>query len=247
MSNKPSKRRSTKQADIVEFPQSSKPLSIKRKRLDNVRIVPKNIAQEDYLIKLNNDSNRIVFAVGPAGTGKTLIATLKAIELLKSDVIDRIIITRPAVAVGEDLGYLPGTLQEKMAPWTRPIFDVFHEYFSVDETEAMLHEGILEIAPLAYMRGRTFKNSVILFDEAQNTTIEQMKMALTRIGEGSRMFVTGDLRQTDIEKEQNGLFNFMNMLDNNPKAKYIAQCKFSVDHVERDVVVSEILNMYGEI
>jgi len=119
---------------------------------------------------------------GPPGTGKTLIAVLTAIKLFKEGVVDKIIVTRPAVSVDEDLGFLPGTLEQKMAPWTRPIFDVLREYFTAKEIEGMIAEGVLEIAPLAYMRGRTFKKAYIIADEMQNSTANQMKMLLTRLG-----------------------------------------------------------------
>ena len=126
-----------------------------------------------------------MFAVGPAGTGKTLISTLAGIRALMQNKIDKFVVTRPAVSVDEQHGFLPGTLQEKMAPWTRPIFDVFEEYYTPDQIEFMINDNKVEIAPLAYMRGRTFKNSYIIADEMQNATDNQMKMLLTRLGENS--------------------------------------------------------------
>jgi len=128
----------------------------------SVRILPRNKHQEAYVLKLLDSTKDIVFGVGPAGTGKTLLAVQSAVKMFKEGQIDKIIVTRPAVSVDEDLGFLPGTLEQKMAPWTRPIFDVLREYFNAREIEGMIEEGIIEIAPLAYMRGRTFKNAFIL-------------------------------------------------------------------------------------
>ena len=155
----------------------------------SVNILPRNRNQEQYVLKLLDDTKDIVFGIGPAGTGKTLLAVQVAVKLFKAGKIDKIIVTRPAVSVDEDLGFLPGTLEEKMAPWTRPIFDVLREYFNAKEIEGMIQEGIIEIAPLAYMRGRTFKHSFILADEMQNATQNQMKMLLTRLGDKSMMCV----------------------------------------------------------
>ena len=151
----------------------------------SVRIVPRNRAQEQYFLKLQDPDNSVLFAVGPAGTGKTLLATQTAIKLLKEKEIDKIIITRPAVSVDEQHGFLPGDLNKKMEPWTRPIFDVFAEYYYAKEIQNMLIEGVVEVSPLAYMRGRTFKNAFIIADEMQNATPNQMKMLLTRIGDNS--------------------------------------------------------------
>ena len=158
--------------------------------------------------------------------------------------ITKIIITRPAVSVDEQLGYLPGTLAEKMAPWTRPIFDIFEEYYGVMETARMLEEGVIEISPLGFMRGRTFKHAYIILDEAQNCTVSQMTMVCTRIGEGSSMVITGDLNQHDRGFEDNGLSDFLKRF---PKSDSdIAICKFNRTHVERDPLVSKILGIYGQ-
>ena len=143
----------------------TKPSKYKR-----VEITPRNLRQEDYLAHLENPHKDMVFALGPAGTGKTLIATLWAVKQLKAGLIERIVITRPAVSVDEQHGFLPGDLMSKMAPWTRPVFDVFREYWNAKQIEGMIAEGIIEVAPLAYMRGRTFKNSVVIADEMQNAT-----------------------------------------------------------------------------
>ena len=208
-----------------------------------VELIPRNTAQEEYVEALLD--KRMVFAVGPAGTGKTLLAVLRAIQALRSQEINKIILTRPAVSVDEKHGFLPGTLNEKMEPWTRPIFDVFEEYYGVLETARMLDEGIIEIAPLGFMRGRTFKNAYIIADEMQNATPDQMKMLLTRIGENSCMVLTGDLRQHDRGFDKNGLKDFLERLAANRKSS-MQVCKFGREHIERDPLVADVLEIYGE-
>jgi phosphate starvation-inducible PhoH-like protein len=210
----------------------------------SVNILPRNKNQEQYVLKLLDDTKDIVFGIGPAGTGKTLLAVQVAVKLFKAGKIDKIIVTRPAVSVDEDLGFLPGTLEEKMAPWTRPIFDVLREYFNAKEIEGMIQEGIIEIAPLAYMRGRTFKHSFILADEMQNATQNQMKMLLTRLGEKSMMAVTGDLNQADRLKD-NGLINFTRLLEStNQSCLDIVQ--FEQGDIERHAAVKAVLQVYGD-
>src|SRR6056300_1374583 len=203
----------------------------------SVTILPRNKSQESYVVKLLDDSNDIVFGICPAGTGKTLLAVQVAVKLFKEGKVDKIIVTRPAVSVDEDLGFLPGTLEQKMAPWTRPIFDVLREYFDARQIEGMIEEGIIEIAPLAYMRGRTFKNSFILADEMQNATPNQMKMLLTRLGEGSMMAVTGDLNQADSLKD-NGLME--------SNLTHIDIVNFGQGDIERHEAVKEVLQVYGD-
>jgi len=209
-----------------------------------VHIIPRNKSQETYVLKLLDESKDIVFGIGPAGTGKTLLAVQVAVKLFKEGKVDKIIVTRPAVSVDEDLGFLPGTLEQKMAPWTRPIFDVLREYFTARDIEGMIEEGIIEIAPLAYMRGRTFKNSFILADEMQNATPNQMKMLLTRLGEGSQMAVTGDLAQADRLKD-NGLIDFTNLLKTN-EASRLDIVYFGQKDIERHEAVKEVLKVYGD-
>jgi len=214
----------------------------KRKR---VQIYPKNLSQETYLLKLNDQQKIIVFAIGPAGTGKTMLAVQWAIDQLKYGEVDKIIITRPAVSVDEEHGFLPGTLQEKMEPWTKPIMDVFAENFNQREIEGFVREGVIETSPLAYMRGRTFKNAVIIADEMQNATPSQMKMLLTRLGQGSRMVVTGDLQQAD-RPSNNGLLEFLNLYNNFDNHRYVDVCHFTISDVERHEAVKEILAIYGD-
>jgi phosphate starvation-inducible PhoH-like protein len=215
-----------------------------KKRDNRVNILPRNLAQEDYLALLDDLNTDIIFATGPAGTGKTLLAVLSAIRALKTGDVEKIVITRPAVSVDEQHGFLPGTLIEKMAPWTRPIFDVFEEYYSPREIEGMIAENIIEVAPLAYMRGRTFKNSWIIADEMQNATPNQMKMLLTRIGDNSRVIVTGDLAQHDRGYDNNGLKDFINRIDD--RSTRIGAVEFERCHVERHPAVKEVLYLYGD-
>lgn len=213
-----------------------------RARKSKVEIVPKNIHQEDYLYAIEDFS--VVFGVGPAGTGKTLLATLKAIESLKNGEIERIIITRPAVSVDEQHGFLPGSLIEKMAPWTRPIFDVFEEYYSPKQIESMIEENIIEVAPLAYMRGRTFHNCFVIADEIQLTTPNQMKMLLTRLGQNSTMVLTGDLEQAD-RADDNGLRDFLAKVER-MEPENIEVIRFDQGDIERSVVVEEVLKIYNK-
>ena len=222
--------------NVVDF-------NVKQKKIQ-VNILPRNRNQETYVLSLLNQQKDIVFGIGPAGTGKTLLAVQVAVKLFKEGAIDKIIVTRPAVSVDEDLGFLPGTLEDKMAPWTRPIFDVLRDYFNAKEIEGMIAEGIIEIAPLAYMRGRTFKRSFILADEMQNATQNQMKMLLTRLGEQSMMAVTGDLAQADRLKD-NGLINFTNLLESRGSDS-LDVVRFEQGDIERHKAVAEVLRVYGD-
>jgi len=214
----------------------------------NVDIIPRNINQEHYLDLLMDDSVSIIIASGPAGTGKTLLAMQAAIKALKNRDIERIILTRPAVGVeGEQHGFLPGDLNQKMEPWTKPLFDVLHEYYNTRETQQMVENHVIEICPLAFMRGRTFKNCMIIADEMQNATPNQMKMLLTRIGEGSRIVVTGDVKQTDRSVGENGLLDFNRLVDRFQDSEYVGSVTFTGNDIERHPAVEEILRMYGDI
>ncbi len=217
-------------------------LNEKRKR---VQIYPKNLSQETYLLKLNDSNKMIIFAIGPAGTGKTMLGVQWAIDQLKYGTADKIIITRPAVSVDEQHGFLPGDLNQKMEPWTKPIFDVFAENLHAREIENFVREGVIETSPLAYMRGRTFKNAVIIADEMQNATPSQMKMLLTRLGQGSKMVVTGDLQQAD-RPSNNGLLEFLQLYNNFENHRYVDIVHFDIDDVERHEAVKEILAIYGD-
>jgi phosphate starvation-inducible PhoH-like protein len=210
-----------------------------------VQLLPRNRHQENYILKLLDEQKSILFAIGPAGTGKTMLAVQAAVKKFKEGQIDKIIVTRPAVSVDEDLGFLPGTLEQKMAPWTRPIFDVLREYFDARQIEGMIEEGIIEIAPLAYMRGRTFKDAYIIADEMQNATPNQMKMLLTRLGENSEMVVTGDLAQADRLKD-NGLLDFISHLESRGNNKHLDVVRFEQGDIERHDAVKEVLKVYGD-
>ena len=166
-------------------------------------IRPKTAGQKEYVESI--DKNTIVFGIGPAGTGKTYLAMAKAVQALQRKEVSRIILTRPAVEAGERLGFLPGTLSEKIDPYLRPLFDALHEMLDPDAVPRMIATGTIEVAPLAYMRGRTLNDSFIILDEAQNTTAEQMKMFLTRLGFNSKMVVTGDITQVDLQGGVSGL------------------------------------------
>lgn len=214
------------------------------KKNKSIELLPRNRNQETYILELLNAEKSIVFGVGPAGTGKTMLACQAAVKSFLNNEVDRIVVTRPAVSADEDLGFLPGTLEEKMAPWTRPIFDVFREYFYANEIEGMIKEGVIEISPLAYMRGRTFKDSYIVADEMQNATPNQMKMLLTRIGDNSKMIVTGDLNQADRLKD-NGLIDFMNQVAKS-NTKHISVVNFKQGDIERHDAVKEVLEIYGD-
>ena len=214
---------------------------------NRVEIIPRNLNQENYLSLLLNPKKSIIIATGPAGTGKTLLAMMAAIKALKERQITKIILTRPAVGVEDEKhGFLPGTLQQKMEPWTKPLFDVLHEYYTTRDTQSMLENGIIEICPLAFMRGRNFHNCFIILDEAQNTTVNQIKMAMTRVGQDSKMIITGDLKQKDRQfTKDDGLGDFLLRLSNT-KSNLIDSVTFERGDIERSKVVSEVLKLYGE-
>lgn len=212
-----------------------------------VILIPRNLNQEHYIYELLNPSSTITFGVGPAGTGKTMLAVLAAIKYLKQNQINKIIITRPAVGVDDEKhGFLPGDLNAKMEPWTRPIFDVFEEYFNTKAIQQLLAENIIEISPLAFMRGRTFKDAYIIADEMQNATPNQMKMLLTRIGENSRMVVTGDVKQTDKRDVENGLLDFEKLFNIYNNSEFVKFVRFLHKDIERHPAVTEVLEIYGD-
>lgn len=203
--------------------------------------------QKAYVESMSNAT--IVVGIGPAGTGKTLFACSHAIQELKKQNIEKIIITRPVVTVEEDIGYLPGKLNSKMEPWTRPLFDIFHEYYDIKTVADMLRCGTIEIAPLAYMRGRTFKNALIIADEMQNSSPNQMLMVATRLGSRSQLLITGDLNQSD-RFEDNGLKDLLDKktkYDKNHQTKNysINITQFDETDVQRSQIVNEILDIYN--
>lgn len=214
----------------------------------SVELIPKSLNQETYIDLLTDQEKLIIFATGPAGTGKTMLAVMAAIQAFKSGSCRKIVITRPAVGVDDEQhGFLPGDINQKMEPWTKPIMDVFAEYYKPSEITRMLDEQIIEISPLAFMRGRTFKNSWIIADEMQNATPNQMKMLLTRLGTGSKMVVTGDIQQADRKEHNNGLLDFKRLVAQYEHCKYVAGVEFGGKDIHRHPAVSEILKIYGEI
>jgi phosphate starvation-inducible PhoH-like protein len=231
-----------KQANVVNLK------SFTQHKSKQINLIPKSVKQEEYIDLLLDPDRMIIFATGPAGTGKTMLAVLAALKAYKEGDVEKIIITRPAVEVeNERLGFLPGDLNEKMAPWTRPIFDVMKEYYSVQELAHMLEEEIIEISPLAFMRGRSFKNAFIIADEMQNATVSQCKMLLTRPGENCRLVITGDIRQTDRAGENNGLVDFQHRSQNFNGHKFISGVEFTGRDIQRHPAVEEVLRLYGDL
>lgn len=203
-------------------------------------VVPRTPAQLEYVRAI--EAHDVVFGLGPAGTGKTYLAMAMALTLLKRRVMQRIILTRPAVEAGEALGFLPGDLREKVAPYLRPLYDAIHDMLDPEEGQRYLEEGTIEIAPLAFMRGRTLSRSFVILDEAQNTTREQMFMALTRLGDDSRMVVTGDSSQVDLKPGvRSGLAEAEHALQG---VEGIAFQRFSQDDIIRHPVVGRIVEAY---
>lgn len=205
-------------------------------------ITAKTVAQSDYIRAI--EKHDLVFGVGPAGTGKTYLAAAYAVSQLEAGKVDRIILTRPAVEAGEKLGYLPGDMKEKIDPYLRPIYDALFDTMVPEKIERALESGAIEIAPLAFMRGRTLSNAIVLIDEAQNTSGMQMKMALTRLGDNSKMIVTGDPSQTDLPGNMvSGLKEAINILKNVPD---IAIQYFSNKDVVRHKLVGKIVDAYDQ-
>lgn len=205
-------------------------------------IKAKTMGQKDYLNQI--DQKMIVFGVGPAGTGKTYLAMAKAITAFKNEEVSRIILTRPAIEAGEKLGFLPGDLQSKVDPYLRPLYDALYEIMGADTFMKNMEKGVIEVAPLAYMRGRTLDNSFIVLDEAQNTTPAQMKMFLTRIGFGSKAVITGDLSQKDLAPNvKSGLEESLHVLR---KIDEIGICRLTSQDVVRHPLVQKIVTAYEE-
>lgn len=230
--------------------QSAQPVQLDqfRKQPRRVHLTPKTLLQESYLELLDSQEKLIVFATGPAGTGKTMMAVLAALKAYQNGECKKIVITRPAVGVDdEEHGFLPGDLNQKMAPWTRPIMDYIAEYYRPQDINAMLEDQVIEISPLAYMRGRTFKNAWIIADEMQNATPSQMKMLLTRLGEGSKLVVTGDTKQADRKEADNGLLDFRRLVNDYQNCKYVAGIEFGSKDIQRHPAVLEVLKIYKEI
>jgi phosphate starvation-inducible protein PhoH and related proteins len=208
----------------------------------NKVIRPKTIGQAEYMRAI--EESDIVFGIGPAGTGKTYLATAMALNYLYRNLVTRIILTRPAVEAGESLGYLPGNIEEKVNPYLRPLYDSIFDMLGPEEYFSLMEKNIIEIAPLAFMRGRTLNNSFIILDEAQNTTKEQMKMFLTRLGFGSKMVVTGDTTQSDLPRnKESGLLHAKRLFSNVAGIKIV---ELSKEDVVRHDLVKEIIRIYEE-
>ncbi len=223
-----------------EHPAEVLSLNILSNRGRSIR--PKTANQKHYVDAI--DDHTITFGIGPAGTGKTYLAMAKAVAALQSREVNRIILTRPAVEAGEHLGFLPGTLSEKIDPYLRPLFDALHDMIDQDSIPRLMQTGIIEVAPLAYMRGRTLNDAFIILDEAQNTSPEQMKMFLTRLGFGSRMVITGDVTQMDLPSgAKSGLKVIRDILDG---VDDIAFIELSSQDVVRNSLVGEIVEAYGK-
>jgi phosphate starvation-inducible PhoH-like protein len=205
-------------------------------------IRPKTLNQKRYVDSI--DANIIVFGIGPAGTGKTYLAMAKAVQALQAKQVNRIILTRPAVEAGERLGFLPGTLNEKIDPYLRPLYDALHDMIDPESIPRLMASGVIEVAPLAYMRGRTLNDSFIVLDEAQNTSAEQMKMFLTRLGFGSKMVVTGDITQVDLPTgTRSGLRIVQDILDG---IEDVSFCRLTSQDVVRHKLVSDIVDAYAK-
>ena len=203
-------------------------------------IYPKTLGQKEYYYALKN--NDVVFGIGPAGTGKTYLAVVFAVDALKNNLVKKIVLTRPAVEAGENLGFLPGDLKEKVDPYLRPLYDALHDMLGVEQTERLIEKGVIEIAPLAYMRGRTLEDAYVILDEAQNTTDNQMKMFLTRLGFNSKMIITGDVTQIDLPRGvESGLVRAMDILNN---VKGISFIHLTAMDVVRHPVVQRIIERY---
>ena len=203
-------------------------------------IYPKTLGQKSYYYALKN--NDVVFGIGPAGTGKTYLAVVFAVAALKNNEVKKIILTRPAVEAGENLGFLPGDLKEKVDPYLRPLYDALYDMLGVEQTEKLMEKGVIEIAPLAYMRGRTLEDAYVILDEAQNTTDNQIKMFLTRLGFRSKMIVTGDISQIDLPRNTtSGLIRALDILEG---VKGISFIHLSAMDVVRHPVVQRIIERY---
>lgn len=230
-----------------DFPLSTSPGFGPQREFKEPVIKPRNENQKIYMDALEKEHHPIIFATGPAGTGKTILACHLGLRKLQSGDVQKLILTRPAVSVEEQHGFLPGTLEEKMEPWLRPVYDVFYQYFSPQKLQTLIQKQVIEICPLAYMRGRTFENAWIIADEAQNMTPNQMLMLLTRIGNNSKMIITGDPKQHDRGFECNGLTDFLQRY-NEKKDKFtneVVVIEFLYGDVERHPIIRKILGLYN--
>lgn len=206
---------------------------------------PRNKTQEEYLKLLESADFPVIISTGPAGCGKSLWACATGVRMLQQNVVSKLILTRPAVSVDEEHGFLPGTLEEKMDPWIRPLYDVLYKYFTPKQITQLIEKQIIEICPLAYMRGRTFENSWIILDEAQNTLKSQMLMMLTRIGKGSKLIVTGDPAQYDRGFDTNGLTDLLIRIKRSPQSD-IGVIEFTDADIERHPIIQKVIRLYQD-
>jgi phosphate starvation-inducible PhoH-like protein len=211
-----------------------------------VDIVPRTRNQERLVLALQDPNQAIVVTAGPAGTGKTYLAMLAAVKALRAGEVDRIVLTRPAVEVeGEKHGFLPGDLNQKMDPWVRPLTDILREYYRQQDIAAMIDDQTIEVSPLAFMRGRTFKSAFIIADEFQNSSKAQVLMLMTRIGEGSKIVITGDAEQADHSKGSNGLVDLCERLQKGG-VKGISVCNLDERDVQRHHLIKDIIKLYAD-
>jgi phosphate starvation-inducible PhoH-like protein len=240
--NRAAKAQNKRMNLAVENTIAFRPVKQSQRRID---LIPRSRNQERLVLSLQDPGQHIVVTAGPAGTGKTYLAMLAAVQALRTGACERIILTRPAVGVeGEQHGFLPGNLTAKMEPWTRPLLDVMREYYRPQDIVAMIEDQVVEIAPLAFMRGRTFKNSWIIADEMQNATPAQVKMLMTRIGHNSRIVITGDVEQADRNHSSNGLLDLCTRLQQHPVTG-IAVCEMSTRDVQRHAIITDVLELYS--
>jgi phosphate starvation-inducible PhoH-like protein len=224
--------------NTIAFTQAPK---VAQRRID---LIPRTRNQETLVMALQDPATHIVVTVGPAGTGKTYLAMVAAVKALKQGECDRIVMTRPAVGVeGEQHGFLPGNLVAKMEPWTRPLLDVMREFYRPQDIVTMIEDQVVEIAPLAFMRGRTFRNAWIVADEMQNSTPAQCKMLMTRIGSNSKIVITGDVEQADRQRGENGLMDLCERLQK-VGVKGIAVCELEGKDVQRHKIIESVLKLY---
>jgi phosphate starvation-inducible PhoH-like protein len=229
-------QRQLQQDNTINFNQA-----LKRKHIE---LHPKSINQENLITSLLDPQTNITVATGPAGTGKTYLAMLAAIKAFRDGACERIVLTRPAVGVDDEKhGFLPGDLNSKMEPWTRPLFDVLREFYTKKEVARMLDEQTIEISPLAFMRGRTFKDAWIIADEMQNATPSQMKMLMTRIGENSKIVITGDVEQTDRTVHNNGLIDLCKRLETQRNG--LSVCYMNNRDIQRHPIIDTVLEIYA--
>ena len=225
--------------NTISFSQAPKAVP---RRID---LIPRTRNQERLVLALQDPATHIVVTVGPAGTGKTYLAMVAAVKALRQGECDRIVMTRPAVGVeGEQHGFLPGNLVAKMEPWTRPLLDVMREFYRPQDIVTMIEDQVVEIAPLAFMRGRTFKNSWIIADEMQNATPAQAKMLMTRIGQNSKIVITGDIEQADRSNGDNGLMDLCQRLRAHPVTG-MEVCALEARDVQRHKIIGDVLKLYS--